>query len=122
MPAEPAARLARIAEEGLDLGRPEIARVDLDQHLAGRSLDALLLNAATAPDDRLADLGKGLLDEFAHRVALAGRQHIVVGLALLQDQPHALDEIARMTPVAQRFEISQEQPRLSPMLDRGDGA
>src|SRR5258708_27745308 len=67
-PTELHPRLARIAEQGIDLGRPEITRVDLDQHLAGRLLDALLCDAAPLPDDVPADMGESLLDEFAYRM------------------------------------------------------
>src|ERR1700730_913622 len=117
-PAELGSRLARIAEETIDLGRPEIARIDLDEHLAGRLLDALLRGSTAAPDDVPADMAESLLDEFAHRVALAGREHIVVGPVLLQDQPHALDEFARMSPVPHGIEVSEEQFLLQPALDR----
>src|SRR5882762_8100788 len=79
-PTELRPRLARIAEQGIDLGRPEIAWVDLDQHLAGRLLDALLGDTAAPPDDVPADMGESLLHEFAHRMALAGREHVIVGL------------------------------------------
>jgi hypothetical protein len=34
----------------------------------------------------VADLGEGELDELAHGVSLAGRQHIIIRLFLLQDQ------------------------------------
>src|SRR5215470_2592840 len=35
-------------------------------------------------------------------------KYIVVGLVLLQDQPHPLDEVARVPPVAHGIEISKE--------------
>ena len=71
---------------------------------------------------RAADVGKGPLDEFAHRVRLAGRQHVIVGLVLLQDQPHAFDIVARMAPVALGVEIAEIKLVLQPELDRGDRA
>ena len=107
-PAELGARLGRIAEQQVDLGRPEIARVDLDQDAAGRwhrrPVSSTPLPRQTI---RAADLGERALDEFAHRVRLAGRQHIIVGLVLLQDQPHAFDIVARMAPVALGVEIAE---------------
>ena len=48
-PAELGARLARIAQERIDLGRPKIARIHLDQYLARRFVDAFLLDASPAP-------------------------------------------------------------------------
>ena len=69
-----------------------------------------------------ADLAEGQLDELAHRVGLAGRQHVVVGLVLLQDQPHALDIVAGMAPVALGVEIAEIEHVLAAALDRGDRA
>ena len=54
------------------------------------------------------------------RVRLAGREHVVVGLVLLQHQPHALDVVARMAPVALRVEVAEVEPLLQAELDRGD--
>ncbi len=55
-------------------------------------------------------------------MGLAGRQHVVVGLVLLQHPPHALDIVAGMAPVAQGVEIAEEQLALQAMGDRRDGA
>src|SRR5262245_53970366 len=121
-PAELGARLARIAKERIDFGRPEIARVHLDQHLAGRLVDTFLLDAISAPHNGPPNMAEGLFDEFAHRMALAGREHIIVGRILLQDQPHPLDKIARMPPVTQGIEVAEEQLLLQSTLDRRDRA
>ena len=67
------------------------------------------------PHDGPADMGKGLFDEFAYRMALAGGEHIIVGLVLLQDQPHPLHKVARMSPVAPGIEIAEEELLLQPM-------
>src|SRR5262249_37013888 len=107
-PAEDPSALARVTNKRIDFGRAEITRVDLDEHPAGRLLEAFLLEAAAAPDDRPADVGKSLLDEFAHRMGFTGCKHVVIGLVLLQDQPHPLDEVTRMPPVARGIEISKE--------------
>src|SRR5262245_3477180 len=119
-PAELGSGLACIAEQGIDLGGPEIARIDLNEHSAGRLVDAFLLDAAATPNERLADMGESLFDELAHRMRLAGRQHIVVRLALLQDQPHPLDKVAGVSPVARGIEIAEEQRLLQRALDRRD--
>jgi hypothetical protein len=66
-----------------------------------------------------ADMAEGFFDEFAHRVALASRKHVIVRRILLQDQPHSLDKIACMTPVTASIEIAEEQLLLQPALDRG---
>ncbi len=49
---------------------------------------------------------------------LAGRQHVVVRLVLLQHHPHALDIVAGMAPVALGIEIADEQLVLLAGLDR----
>src|SRR5262249_23677392 len=120
VPAELAAGLAGIAEQMVDLGRPEIARGDFDQNLTGRPVRALLVDAAAAPDHGAARLGEGLFNKFAHPAAFARPQHVIVGLALLEHQPHALDEVASVAPVAQGVEVTEEELLLQPMLDRGD--
>ncbi len=107
---------------GIDLGRPEIARIDLDQHAAVARIDAFLLDAGAAPFDLPADMGERLLDEFAHRMLLAGREHKIVGLVLLQHQPHAFDVVARMAPVAPGIEIAEIELVLQAELDRRDRA
>ena len=43
--------------------------------------------------------------ELPHGMHLPRGQHVVVGLGLLHHQPHALDEIARMAPVALGVEV-----------------
>src|SRR6516162_5821317 len=77
-------------------------------------LEAFFLDAAPAPDDRLADVGEGLFNEFTHRMGLAGREHIIVRLGLLQHHPHPLHIIARMAPVAHSIEIARKSFCCSP--------
>jgi len=80
-PAEFLTRLARVAEQAVDLGRAEIARVDFDQRSAV-GVDARFVDPLLAPFEIDADPAKRLLDEAADAVGLAGRQDVVVGLAL----------------------------------------
>ena len=121
-PAQTLARLARVAQQVVDLERAEVARVDLDQDLAGAAVEPLLLDALAPPDDLAAGLGEGELDELAHGVGFAGRQHPVVGGLVLEDAPHALDIVAGMAPVAPGVEIAEPQAVLQPELDRGHRA
>ena len=53
---------------------------------------------------------------------LAGGQHVVVRLVLLQDAPHALDVVAGMAPVALGVEVAEVELVLQAELDRGDRA
>ena len=103
------------------------ARVDAHAHSARRLVEALLLLALAAPPahphqqisksvDRMhecdrtqhpfasgsildldARVAERLLDELAHRVLLAGADHEVFGLRLLQDEPHGLHVVLRRT-------------------------
>ena len=57
------------------------------------------------------------VDELAHRVLLAGRDHVILGLVLLQHQPLRLDVVARVAPVAQRVEIAEVEAVLQAALD-----
>src|SRR5882757_4439680 len=122
LPAELVARLAGIADQQIDFGRPEVDRIDANHGVAGLAVDPGLLDARAAPLDSAADFGKGQLDEFTHRTRLAGRQHEIAGSVRLQDQMHALDIVARMAPVALRLEIAEVKRLFETDLDAGDAA
>src|SRR6185312_32018 len=121
-PAEPLPRLGRVPEQFVDLGRAEIARVDAHQDAATFFTDAALAGGLAFPTQRYPRLGKGEFDELAYRMRLSGGEHIVVGLLLLQHQPHALDIVAGMAPVAPRVEIADIEAVLAPPGDRRDRA
>src|SRR5579871_4953961 len=76
-PAEPLARLAGIALERVDLGRPQIARIELDMLLPVEP-----------------KLAERRFDKLANAVRFACRDRVVIGLLLLQHQPHRLDIVA----------------------------
>ena len=59
------------------------------------------------------------LAELAHRVGLAGRDDVVVGLVLLQHQPHGLDVVAGEAPVALGVEVAEPQLVGQAELDPG---
>ena len=52
---------------------------------------------------------EGQVDEFAHGVALAGGDHVVVGLGLLEHQPHGFHVFAGVAPIALGLEVPQAQ-------------
>src|SRR4030088_885038 len=62
-PAELGSRFAGVSEERIHLCRPEITWVDLHQRRPGRLVEALLLDASPAPDDRPTGVSEGLFDE-----------------------------------------------------------
>src|SRR5581483_161291 len=72
--------------------------------------------------DSSADGGEGLFDKLAHRMGFASGEHVVVGLGLLHDHPHALGVIAGMAPVAPGVEVADIEGLLLPGADRGHGA
>src|SRR5579859_1640418 len=114
-PAELRARLAGVAQQARDLRRPEIPRVHRDDAAPVR--EPLLVHALAAPLDGKPDLARRRVHEIAHAVLLARGDDEVVGLLLLQDHPHHLDEIARVAPVALRVEVAEVQAILQAELD-----
>ena len=71
-------------------------------------IDADLVEPLAAPFDGQPDVIEGDFHELAHRMGLAGGQHIIAGLVLPQHQPHALDIIPRVAPVALGVDIAEE--------------
>src|ERR1700680_2613853 len=76
MPNKLLACLAGIPNQDINLGRPKVSRIDLDQHLPARLVDALLVGRAASPDNRAAHTNKSPFDEFANRMALASGGHV----------------------------------------------
>src|SRR5262245_36090232 len=64
---------------------------------------------------------KRRLDEFAHGMRFAGSQHEVVPFAELHKSPHAFDVLRRVSPIAFRIQITEEQLLLHALLDGSDG-
>ena len=63
-----------------------------------------------------------LLDKFADRMLLTGRQHVIVWLRLLQHEPHAFHVVAGMAPIAPRGQIAEVELFLQAKLDCRDRA
>ena len=64
-----------------------------------------------------ADLGERSLDKLTHRVRLPGGDDVVVGLVLLQHQPHRPHVVAGVAPVPFGVERSHHQLVLQSELD-----
>ena len=62
-------------------------------------------------------MAEHLVEELADAVRLAGGDDVVVGLLLLEHQPHRLDVVAGEAPVALGVEVAEEQLLLQPVLD-----
>jgi hypothetical protein len=100
LPAEGVERLGRIAAQRIDLGGPKITLIDLDVVLLVK------------PNGR-----EGELDEVTYAVRLSSGDDVVVGLLLLQHQPHRLDIVAGEAPISLRFEVSQIKLALKTLSD-----
>src|SRR5271154_5040373 len=97
-----------------------MGRINLYQHAAGPGAETPLVQALAPPFDDYPNLGKSQLDKLPHRMRLAGRQHVVAWLWLLQNDPHPFDEIARVSPIAFRVQVSQVQAVLLGKCNGGD--
>src|SRR5262249_40909032 len=94
-PAELLARLRWIAVQPVDFGRSARSGLDSDHPLARLGVAPLLARALALPFDPPPGLRERELHELADGMGLAGREHVVIWLRLLQHQPHALDVVAR---------------------------
>src|SRR5680860_1150830 len=104
LPPQDALGLGRISSEEVDLGRPVVARIDLD---------------VTLPVEP--HMCESKLRKLSDRVRLAGCDHEVVGLVVLQHHPHCLDVLGRIAPVPAGIEISEVELVLQAGLDASNG-
>src|SRR5579863_5068197 len=79
-PTELSACLARIPEQRVNLGRPEVARVDSHDDPSAAGIDAMFIETLALPADLLSELACCELDEFAHGVLRAAGDDEVIGL------------------------------------------
>ncbi len=93
--------LGGVAQQHLDLRRPEQRRVD-DQVVVHLQADMLERDLAHVP----------------HRRGPAGRDHVVVRAILLQHQPHRLHVVPGVAPVALGVDVAEPQLLLLPSLIR----
>lgn len=121
IPAQFLAGLRGVAPEVDDVGGTVEVGRHLDDSLAGLDVDALLVLALALETQLNADAAEGQQAELAHGVLLAGGNHIVVGLGLLQDEPHALYIVLGIAPVAERGEVAQIELLLLALCDAGGG-
>ena len=101
-PPETLACLRRVPDEVMELRRPAYQRL----------IDAnVLLPVETGTSE-------GALDELADAVGRPGRDDVVVWLGLLEHEPHRLDVIGGVTPVAAGLEVAQRHLALEAEADR----
>src|SRR6516225_6025379 len=71
-PAKPLTGLGWIAQQKIDFGGAEIARIDCNQDLPGAGVNPRFFDALPPPFNVPIDASKSLLDEFTDGMALAG--------------------------------------------------
>ena len=121
VPAQLCAGLGRVAPEVHHVGGPVEVRAHLHQHASGGLVDALLIGALPHELEFDAGVAKREPAEVAHAVLHAGGDDEVLGLLLLQDEPHALDIILRVAPVAEAGKVAEVQLVLLALRDAGGG-
>ncbi len=104
LPTEASPGEGGVGDQVVDLGRAEEGRVEADVPLG--------IEARVA---------ERRFDEVAHRVRLAGGDHVVVRLGLLEHQPHRLDVVLGVAPVTLCVEVAEGQLALKAELDGGRG-
>ena len=128
IPAQLGPRLGRISPQVDHVRRPVEIRTHRYQNLANQLLrtahaDAFLLGALALETKLNPRMAEGQQAEIPHAVLDARRNHEILRLLLLQDQPHALHIILRIAPVTQARQVTQIQPLLLALGDarRGQG-
>ena len=121
VPAEFGPRLGRVAPEVHDVRGPVEVRAHLHQHATGGLVDTLLIGSLPDELELDADMAEGQGAEIAHAVLDAGGDDEVFRLLLLEDEPHALDIILRIAPVAEAGEVAEIQLVLLALGDAGGG-
>ena len=101
LPSEDPPGLRGVADQLVDLGRAHEPLVLLDVRLP-------------VVDADVAERGGEVV---ADRVCLAGRDDVVVGLLLLEHQPHRLDVVAGEAPVTLGVEVAEHDVLLRPEVD-----
>ena len=109
LPAQLLVGLAGITDEDVHLGRAVKGRVDADDDLPALAVDALALFVFTLPFQIEAGVSGGLLDKGAHRPGLAGGDDVIIGLLLLQHQPHGAHIVPGETPIPLGVQVAQLQ-------------
>ena len=126
VPAEFGAGLRRVAPKVDDVGGAVEVGGDFDEGLADEVVgaagaDALLVLAATLPLEFDADIVEGEVGKLADAVLYARGDDVVLGLARLEDEPHTLDVVLGVAPVAEGVEVAEVEFVLQALGDAGGG-
>ena len=124
VPAEFGAGLRGIAPEVDDVGGAVEVGGDFDEGLADKVVgaadaDALLVLGFALPLEFDADIVEGELGKLADAVLHARGNDVVLGLAGLEDEPHTLDVVLGVAPVAEGVEVAEVEFVLQALGDAG---
>ena len=126
VPAEFGAGLRGVAPEVDDVGGAVEVGGDFHEGLADKVVgaadaDAFLVLGFALPLEFDADIVEGELGKLADAVLHARGDDVVLGLAGLEDEPHTLDVVLGVAPVAQGVEVAEVEFVLQPLGDAGGG-
>ena len=92
--------LCGVAQQLIYLCRTEIFRINFNESLTRRFVVTLFIDTVTAPFEFDTNLFEGEGGKLTNCMILASSNHKVIWLWLLQDEPHTLDIVLGITPVA----------------------
>ena len=116
-PTELRARLRRVPQQSIDLGRTKVTSVYLDDDAPGSRIGTRLIDAVTVPYDLHPEMFSGRGYELPDRMLFASRYDVVFRRALLQHQPLRFDIVPRVPPISHRVEVTKVHAVLEPFAD-----
>ena len=126
VPAEFGTGLRRVAPEVDDVGGAVEVGGDLyeglaDEVVGAADADTLLVLGFALPLEFDADIVEGELGKLADAMLHARGDDVVLGLAGLEDEPHTLDVVLGVAPVAEGVEVAEVEFVLQTLGDAGGG-
>ena len=98
IPPQKGLGLGGVAQQLLDLGGTEEARVDSHKLTARSRVDTYLVDTLTFPAEFDAHLAEGQCRKFPHGMVFAGGDDKIFGCIVLEYEPHALDIVLAHIP------------------------
>ena len=92
-----------------------------DEGFVDRYHDALLVHSLALETELDAGMLEGIVGKFAYGMLDTGGDDEVLGLVVLQDEPHTLDVVLGISPVAQTGQVAQVEAILESLGNTGCG-
>ena len=121
IPAQSAFGFGRISPEIDHVSRAVEVGADLDECFTCSLVDAFLVLAFSLPAEFDACTAECEFAEFTDGVLLAGGDDEILGPVLLEDEPHTLDVVFGISPVAQRTQVAEIELVLLALCDTCGG-